>query len=98
MGWGGVGWGGMGWGGVGWDGMGWGGVGWDGMGWGGMGWDGMGWDGMLRMSFYPFLVVVPEIYCLYAISNHSGTAYGGHYTATCKHVKSKKWFTFNDSQ
>ena len=85
----------MGWGGVGWDGMGWGGVGWDGMGWDGMGWGGMGWD---AMSFYPFLVVVPEIYCLYAISNHSGTAYGGHYTATCKHVKSKKWFTFNDSQ
>ena len=37
-------------------------------------------------------------YCLYAMSNHSGTAYGGHYTALSRHVYSKKWYNFNDSQ
>ncbi|EEB19889.1 ubiquitin carboxyl-terminal hydrolase, putative [Pediculus humanus corporis] len=37
-------------------------------------------------------------YNLYAISNHSGTAYGGHYTAYCKHPYSGNWHEYNDSR
>ncbi|XP_007067012.2 ubiquitin carboxyl-terminal hydrolase 2 isoform X1 [Chelonia mydas] len=38
------------------------------------------------------------IYNLYAISNHSGTTMGGHYTAYCKSPVSGEWHTFNDSR
>uniref|UniRef100_A0A0A9YH44 Ubiquitin carboxyl-terminal hydrolase n=1 Tax=Lygus hesperus TaxID=30085 RepID=A0A0A9YH44_LYGHE len=37
-------------------------------------------------------------YNLYAVSNHSGTAYSGHYTAYCLHSGSGQWFEFNDSR
>ncbi|NXH05763.1 UBP2 hydrolase, partial [Loxia leucoptera] len=38
------------------------------------------------------------IYNLYAVSNHSGTTMGGHYTAYCKSPVSSEWHTFNDSR
>ncbi|CAF3405858.1 unnamed protein product [Rotaria socialis] len=36
-------------------------------------------------------------YNLFGISNHSGTAYSGHYTAQCKHPFTNQWHEFNDS-
>ncbi|XP_064326829.1 ubiquitin carboxyl-terminal hydrolase 2 isoform X1 [Phalacrocorax carbo] len=38
------------------------------------------------------------IYNLYAVSNHSGTTMGGHYTAYCKSPVSGEWHSFNDSR
>ncbi|XP_051494531.1 ubiquitin carboxyl-terminal hydrolase 2 isoform X2 [Apus apus] len=38
------------------------------------------------------------VYNLYAISNHSGTTMGGHYTAYCKSPISSEWHSFNDSR
>ncbi|XP_015282279.1 PREDICTED: ubiquitin carboxyl-terminal hydrolase 2, partial [Gekko japonicus] len=38
------------------------------------------------------------IYNLYAVSNHSGTTMGGHYTAYCKNPLSGEWHAFNDSR
>ncbi|XP_056296483.1 ubiquitin carboxyl-terminal hydrolase 2a isoform X2 [Pseudoliparis swirei] len=38
------------------------------------------------------------VYSLYAVSNHSGTTMGGHYTAYCRHPSSGEWSTFNDSR
>ncbi|XP_031331953.1 ubiquitin carboxyl-terminal hydrolase 29-like isoform X3 [Photinus pyralis] len=37
-------------------------------------------------------------YNLYAISNHSGTTYSGHYTAYCRHPYSQTWHEYNDSR
>ncbi|XP_069598756.1 ubiquitin carboxyl-terminal hydrolase 2 isoform X1 [Ranitomeya imitator] len=37
-------------------------------------------------------------YNLYAVSNHSGTTMGGHYTAYCKSPNNGEWHTFNDSR
>lgn len=37
------------------------------------------------------------IYDLYAVSNHMGSLYGGHYTAHCKNSINNKWYYFNDS-
>ncbi|CAG06465.1 unnamed protein product, partial [Tetraodon nigroviridis] len=37
------------------------------------------------------------VYSLYAVSNHSGTTMGGHYTAYCRNPSSGEWYTFNDS-
>ncbi len=37
------------------------------------------------------------VYDLYAISNHMGSLYGGHYTAHCKNSIDGKWYNFNDS-
>ncbi|KAM4650999.1 ubiquitin carboxyl-terminal hydrolase 2 isoform 2-T2 [Discoglossus pictus] len=37
-------------------------------------------------------------YNLYAVSNHSGTTMGGHYTAYCKNPNNGEWYTFNDSR
>ena len=37
-------------------------------------------------------------YACYAVSNHSGTLYSGHYTAYCKHYASGQWYHFNDSR
>eukprot|EP00118_Oscarella_pearsei_P021458 m.240850 g.240850 ORF g.240850 m.240850 type:complete len:598 (+) comp40197_c1_seq18:37-1830(+) len=37
------------------------------------------------------------LYHLYAVSNHVGSAFGGHYTASCKHYQTEQWFLFNDS-
>ncbi|XP_062499390.1 ubiquitin carboxyl-terminal hydrolase 2-like [Corticium candelabrum] len=36
-------------------------------------------------------------YHLYAVSNHSGSTFGGHYTAHCYHHKLKTWYSFSDS-
>ena len=46
----------------------------------------------------PFSGVQSVLYSLYAVSNHSGSTYGGHYTAYCKHPISKEWHCFNDSR
>lgn len=37
------------------------------------------------------------VYNLYAVSNHSGTTMGGHYTAYCRSPASGEWHQFNDS-
>ncbi|KAJ3451965.1 ubiquitin carboxyl-terminal hydrolase 10-related [Anaeramoeba flamelloides] len=37
------------------------------------------------------------VYNLYAVSNHSGVASAGHYTAMCRNKNDKKWYNFNDS-
>ncbi|XP_066102993.1 ubiquitin carboxyl-terminal hydrolase 2 isoform X2 [Saccopteryx bilineata] len=37
------------------------------------------------------------VYNLYAVSNHSGTTMGGHYTAYCRSPATGEWHTFNDS-
>ncbi len=37
-------------------------------------------------------------YTLYAVSNHSGTPYSGHYTAYCKHPYSSDWHHYNDNR
>lgn len=37
------------------------------------------------------------IYDLFAVSNHYGGLYGGHYTATCQNSMDGKWYEFNDS-
>ena len=40
------------------------------------------------------------LYDCYAISNHSGTMHGGHYTAYCRHPfgedESEAWHLYND--
>lgn len=38
------------------------------------------------------------VYNLYAVSNHSGTTMGGHYTAYCRSPVTGEWHTFNDSR
>ncbi len=37
-------------------------------------------------------------YSLYAICNHYGSLYGGHYTSFVKYFATQKWYTFNDAQ
>ena len=39
----------------------------------------------------------PEKYDLFAVSNHYGNLFGGHYTATVKSFSSGKWYDCNDS-
>ncbi|XP_061683896.1 ubiquitin carboxyl-terminal hydrolase 2a isoform X2 [Syngnathoides biaculeatus] len=41
---------------------------------------------------------INAVYNLYAVSNHSGTTMGGHYTAYCRNPTSGEWHTFNDSR
>uniref|UniRef100_UPI00398E4011 ubiquitin carboxyl-terminal hydrolase 2-like isoform X1 n=2 Tax=Pristiophorus japonicus TaxID=55135 RepID=UPI00398E4011 len=41
---------------------------------------------------------VHAVYNLYAVSNHSGTTMGGHYTAYCKNPQTAEWNNFNDSR
>ena len=38
------------------------------------------------------------LYDLYAVSNHMGTARGGHYTAYARHPYSGEWHHFNDTR
>lgn len=38
------------------------------------------------------------VYNLYAVSNHSGNALGGHYTAYCKNPSLGEWYSYNDSR
>lgn len=35
-------------------------------------------------------------YCLYGVSNHSGSLDGGHYTASCLKKSRNKWYKFDD--
>ncbi|CAG9818531.1 unnamed protein product [Phaedon cochleariae] len=51
----------------------------------------------LDMSLYAAKDIVPCPYNVYAISNHSGTTYSGHYTAHCRHLYTKIWHEYNDS-
>ncbi|KAF7282109.1 hypothetical protein GWI33_003224 [Rhynchophorus ferrugineus] len=37
-------------------------------------------------------------YNLYAVSEHSGTPYSGHYTAHCKNPLDNRWHEYNDSR
>lgn len=37
------------------------------------------------------------VYSLIAVSNHSGSMGGGHYTAQCKSAINSKWYDCNDS-
>ncbi|TGZ68832.1 hypothetical protein CRM22_004061 [Opisthorchis felineus] len=37
-------------------------------------------------------------YNLYAVSNHSGSVYAGHYTAICRHHYRNSWYDYNDSR
>lgn len=37
-------------------------------------------------------------YDLYAVSNHCGTARGGHYTAFCRHPSLGNWYSYDDSR
>ena len=39
----------------------------------------------------------PPVYDLYAVSEHSGSLGGGHYTAVCKNPRTNEWYSFNDS-
>ncbi|XP_074535791.1 ubiquitin carboxyl-terminal hydrolase 2a isoform X2 [Halichoeres trimaculatus] len=41
---------------------------------------------------------INAVYNLYAVSNHSGTTTGGHYTAYCRNPSNREWYTFNDSR
>ncbi|KAJ8414481.1 hypothetical protein AAFF_G00036830 [Aldrovandia affinis] len=41
---------------------------------------------------------VNAVYNLYAVSNHSGSTMGGHYTAYCRNPTTGEWYTFNDSR
>uniref|UniRef100_A0A3Q0S3E0 Ubiquitin carboxyl-terminal hydrolase 2 n=1 Tax=Amphilophus citrinellus TaxID=61819 RepID=A0A3Q0S3E0_AMPCI len=38
------------------------------------------------------------VYNLYAVSNHTGNALGGHYTAYCKNSAQGEWYSYNDSR
>ena len=54
---------------------------------------------LLLLTLFLFLPLDLSVrYQLYAISNHSGSCYGGHYTAYCKHSVQEKWYCFNDSR
>ena len=38
------------------------------------------------------------LYDLYAVTNHFGSLYGGHYTAYAKNPIHNEWFEFDDSR
>ena len=40
----------------------------------------------------------PIVYNLYAVSNHNGTMFSGHYTAYAKNPYCNQWYSFNDSR
>ncbi|XP_026476743.1 MATH and LRR domain-containing protein PFE0570w-like [Ctenocephalides felis] len=52
----------------------------------------------LDLSSYAANQGTPCVYDLYAVSNHSGTTYSGHYTAYCKHPYTHEWHEYNDSR
>ncbi|KAI9342843.1 hypothetical protein BDR26DRAFT_259752 [Obelidium mucronatum] len=39
-----------------------------------------------------------QVYDLYAVSNHTGTLTGGHYTATVHNNSKKAWYNFSDTR
>ncbi|XP_013176656.1 PREDICTED: ubiquitin carboxyl-terminal hydrolase 2-like [Papilio xuthus] len=52
----------------------------------------------LDMSPFAACRSAQPVYNLYAVSNHSGTTYSGHYTAYCKHPYTGDWHEYNDSR
>ncbi|XP_068621767.1 ubiquitin carboxyl-terminal hydrolase Usp2-like [Battus philenor] len=52
----------------------------------------------LDMSPFAASRTAQPVYNLYAVSNHSGTTYSGHYTAYCKHPYTAEWHEYNDSR
>ncbi len=48
--------------------------------------------------YSPYSKSGPAFYDLYGVSNHSGTLYGGHYTAYCRNPNSSggRWALYND--
>ena len=40
---------------------------------------------------------IPQIYDLFAVSEHFGGMGGGHYTACAQNFIDKRWYNFNDS-
>uniref|UniRef100_A0A3Q4H9F0 ubiquitinyl hydrolase 1 n=1 Tax=Neolamprologus brichardi TaxID=32507 RepID=A0A3Q4H9F0_NEOBR len=53
------------------------------------------------LSSHLCILIFPEkrpVYNLYAVSNHSGNALGGHYTAYCKNPALGEWYSYNDSR
>jgi len=38
----------------------------------------------------------PLLYDLYGVTNHYGSHFGGHYTASCKNIDGN-WYDYNDS-
>lgn len=56
---------------------------------------------MTGLDMSPFLakavISSPRTYNLYAVSNHMGTPFTGHYTANCKHPNCGDWYSCNDS-
>ncbi|XP_045465605.1 ubiquitin carboxyl-terminal hydrolase 4-like [Harmonia axyridis] len=52
----------------------------------------------LDMSKYAAEEATVSKYNLYAVSNHSGTTYSGHYTAYCRHPYAMSWHEYNDSR
>lgn len=56
---------------------------------------------LTNLDMSPFLaksvIGSPRRYDLYAISNHNGTPFMGHYTANCKHPITGEWYNCNDS-
>jgi ubiquitin carboxyl-terminal hydrolase 4/11 len=56
-------------------------------------------DGLDLRAFVkgPIDESAPPVYDLYAVSHHSGSLYGGHYTAVCRNPKNNKWYNYNDS-
>ena len=47
---------------------------------------------------YYIVGAAPAVYNLYAVANHSGTTFGGHYTAYAKNPNSGAWHSFNDQR
>uniref|UniRef100_A0A671S6L6 Ubiquitin carboxyl-terminal hydrolase 2 n=1 Tax=Sinocyclocheilus anshuiensis TaxID=1608454 RepID=A0A671S6L6_9TELE len=41
---------------------------------------------------------INAVYNLYAVSNHTGSSLGGHYTAYCRNPCVGEWYTYNDSR
>lgn len=56
---------------------------------------------LTNLDMSPFLaksvITAPKTYNLYAVSNHIGTPFTGHYTAACKHPCTGDWYNCNDA-
>lgn len=51
----------------------------------------------LDMCYDSLHPINDRVYDLYAVSNHSGSPSGGHYTAYAKNCENNNWYKFNDS-
>lgn len=51
----------------------------------------------LDMCYDTLHPISDHVYDLYAVSNHSGSPGGGHYTAYAKNIENNHWYEFNDS-